>query len=31
MEFPLVTNGDLVKILKAYNGANEMEGKSLKL
>ena len=31
MEFPLVTNGDLVRILKIYDGANEMEGKSVKL
>lgn len=30
MEFPLKTNGDLVKILKAYNGTNELEGKTVK-
>ena len=30
MEFPLKTNGDLVKILKAYNGSNELEGKTVK-
>jgi len=29
-EFPLKTNGDLVKILKTYNGANNMEGTILR-
>lgn len=29
-EFPLRTNGEIVKILKAYNGANNMEGTVLR-
>ncbi|XP_059144081.1 beta-1,3-galactosyl-O-glycosyl-glycoprotein beta-1,6-N-acetylglucosaminyltransferase-like [Physella acuta] len=29
-EFPLKTNAQLVKILKAYNGANDVEGKLIK-